>query len=376
MKSSENFLRSGPARFFVLLLAPLCFLFACATAADTATNSQRIVAIGDLHGDYDAFESLAIEAGLMNRRGRWAGDDTIFVQMGDVVDRGPNSLKIFERLEKLKKQAARKGGKVITLVGNHEAMNMTGDLRYVHPGEYEAFETRTSSELRDRIYELNKERIEAAYLETDETLTPEMIQSQWEQKTPLGMIEHQQAWRPDGEIGKIIVANPAIAIVGDSLFVHGGISPDYTSFSVDEINAAVSEALATRAIEDDSIIHQQNGPLWYRGLIERKPAAVPPAGETADESAPETPEEVATPAMTLEEEVDAALAAFGVNRIIVGHTPSLTGINPLHGGKVIQIDTGIADYYGGTRSFLEIKDGMVYAHDNGVMRALSEEGEE
>ena len=52
---------------------------------------------------------------------------------------------------------------MIVLVGNHEAMNMTGDLRYVHPGEYRAFTDRQSEARRDRIYEANRAAIEAAY---------------------------------------------------------------------------------------------------------------------------------------------------------------------------------------------------------------------
>ena len=64
------------------------------------------------------------------------GARTVLVQIGDVADRGPDSLKIIRQLMKLQREAAGRGGQVIALVGNHEAMNMTGDLRYVHPGEY------------------------------------------------------------------------------------------------------------------------------------------------------------------------------------------------------------------------------------------------
>ena len=107
----------------------------------------RIVAVGDLHGDYDAWEAIARGAGLVDAKGRWTGGKTTLVQLGDVPDRGPDSLKIIHQLMKLQREASRSGGKVIAMVGNHEAMNMTGDLRYVHPGEYRAF-TGSQSEAR------------------------------------------------------------------------------------------------------------------------------------------------------------------------------------------------------------------------------------
>ena len=62
------------------------------------------------------------------------------------------TLKIIEHLQKLEKQAKKAGGRLHLLIGNHEHMNITGDLRYVHPGEYEAFETRNSKQLRNNYY--------------------------------------------------------------------------------------------------------------------------------------------------------------------------------------------------------------------------------
>ena len=115
------------------------------------------------------------------------------------------------------------------LVGNHEAMNMTGDLRYVHPGEYAAFADRDSKARRDRVYEANREAIEAAYRARDPNMTPEAIRDAWMKATPLGMLEHQAAWRPDGEIGKWVIGNPAVVKLGDTLFVHGGISAAYAA---------------------------------------------------------------------------------------------------------------------------------------------------
>ncbi len=336
----------------------------CASAQETPPEQTRIIAIGDLHGDYQAFESLMLDAGLIDKRGRWAGGKTIFVQTGDVPDRGPDSLKIINHLRKLQKQAPRKGGRVVTLVGNHEAMNITGDLRYVHPGEYSAFTNRNSKRVRERVYEANRENIEAFYLERDPELTSEDIKAQWIEATPLGKLEHQTAWRPDGDVGEWVAANPAVAIIGDSLFVHGGVSEKYVSFSLDEINDAVAKALTERSTDPGSIINDAAGPLWYRGLVVRTESNTTRATDMGMSDTQTSAQ------LSITDEIELVLNAFDVARIVIGHTPLLTGIAAHKNGTLVQIDTGIAAYYGGTKSFLEIKDGALYAHDNGVVTTL------
>src|SRR5438045_902929 len=162
-----------PRLWIWLLLVFAAVLVPGAVAAKPAP--ARIVAVGDLHGDYDAWEAIARAAGLVDAKGRWTGGNTTLVQVGDVPDRGPDSLKIIRQLMKLQREAPRSSGKVIAMVGNHEAMNMTGDLRYVHPGEYRAFTDRQSEGRRDRIYEANRAAIEAAYKVKDPKLTAEVI---------------------------------------------------------------------------------------------------------------------------------------------------------------------------------------------------------
>lgn len=345
------------------------FLFTGCATAESIDASPRIVAIGDLHGDYEAYEALLNNAGLIDNRGRWSGGETILVQTGDVPDRGPDSLKIIEHLQQLQKKAPRKGGKVITLVGNHEAMNVTGDLRYVHPGEYKAFADRGSRQRRESTYNANRESLEAFYLKQDSSLSSNEIKERWFEATPLGKLEHQAAWRPDGDVGEWIVNNPAVTIVGDSLFVHGGVSAKYVSFSVDEINAMVREALIARNTAPTSILYDAEGPFWYRGHVHTEPMS-------AQKEAIQTAETTAVPALSASEEVDLVLDTFAVQRIVIGHTPSLTGIKASYGGKVIQIDTGIANYYGGTQSYLEIRDGALIAHDNGDATIITAEPEE
>ena len=96
---------------------------------------ERVVAIGDLHGDYGQYINVMQSAGLIDKGGKWSGGKTHLVQTGDITDRGDDSRKIIDHLVKLKKQAKKKGGYVHLLIGNHETMNVVGDLRYVNPGD-------------------------------------------------------------------------------------------------------------------------------------------------------------------------------------------------------------------------------------------------
>ena len=156
---------------------------------------DRIVAIGDLHGDYENYLDALRAAGLVDRKGKWAGGKTHFVQTGDIPDRGPDTSKIIEHIRKLGKQAERKGGRVHNLIGNHEAMNVYGDLRYVHEGEYAALATRRSEALRDRYFDLYMQSLEANAPERFAEL-PEDFREKWNVRHPLGWVEHRQAWDP------------------------------------------------------------------------------------------------------------------------------------------------------------------------------------
>src|SRR5207237_7608926 len=134
-------------------------------------TAHRIVAVGDLHGDYQAWETIARAAGLIDAHGHWSGGNTTLVQLGDIADRGADSLKIVRSLQQLQKEAPRKGGRVIVVLGNHEAMNLIGDNRYTTAGEYAAFADAQSAARRDRVYEANRAALEAAARAVDPKAT-------------------------------------------------------------------------------------------------------------------------------------------------------------------------------------------------------------
>lgn len=311
-------------------------------------SEAPIVAVGDIHGDYKNLRAVLSEAGLINRRGNWIAGNTRFVQLGDLPDRGPDTDKIIELIQKLQRQAAKDGGEVIPLIGNHEAMNIYGDLRYVHPGEYAAFRSRDSRLFRSRYYDLEVERLKAA---DSSFVADDAFEQQWMEDHPLGFVEHRVAWSPDGEIGSWVIENDAIARVGRTLFLHGGVSPKLLELTIDEINTQVRRELSGDRPEELGLTEADDGPLWYRGLA---------SGDELAEAA----------------HVNAVLAAFDVDRIVVGHTPGFGTIVPRFGGKVLVIDAGIGEYYGSHLASLRIEGADYYTVQNNEKLILPKSDEE
>jgi hypothetical protein len=322
-------------------------------AANAATNPpQRIIAVGDLHGDYGAWQDIARGAGLMDTKGHWTASRTILVQMGDITDREPDSLKIIRSLQQLQREAPRKGGKVYVILGNHEAMNLLGDNRYTTPGEYAAFADSQSAARRDRVYEANRAKLEAAYHAQNPLITPEQVRAQWIAEHPLGWVEHRIAWSPQGELGKWATANPAILKIGTTLFVHGGISAEFAGQPIETVNASVAKAMAAADDSPASVLTDPLGPLWYRGLVTTD----------ADAQAKRTAMKKGSVAQTAQQELDQVLAAYGAERLVVAHTPSIKGIQIGYDGRLADIDTGNSRYYGGPLSWLEIIGGKLIPH--------------
>lgn len=300
---------------------------------------ERIVAIGDIHGDYTNYITTLRAAGLINKREKWAGGKTHLVQTGDLPDRGPDTLRIIDHITGLAKQAKRKGGYVHSLIGNHEAMNVYGDLRYVHDGEFEAFVTRNSGALRDRVFELHLQQIEAQAPEQFAAL-PETYREDWYTKHPLGWVEHRQAWdpawNPEGKLANWVLERKVAVRVNDTIFLHGGISGFYCQNSLDSITEKVVANLKHFDPRNSGILEDDFGPLWFRGLSGVDPQASP-------------------------ETVDAILAHHKAKHIVVGHTVTSGIIWPRYDSRVVMIDTGISNAYGGHIGYLEITPEGLFA---------------
>lgn len=105
------------------------------TTESTQTRAGGLFAIGDLHGDLERAHAALALVGLTNSSHQWTGGSATLVQTGDLVDRGPQSLEVLGLFESLEAQARDAGGHLQRLLGNHEVLNMEGDVRYVHPAE-------------------------------------------------------------------------------------------------------------------------------------------------------------------------------------------------------------------------------------------------
>jgi len=328
-------------------------LFAAGVSGTPQGQEQRVVAIGDIHGDLDSFVGILQRARLIDPVRRWSGGKSILVQTGDFLDRGPTSRGVIDLLMSLQRDAQRQGGRVVVLMGNHEAMNIVGDLRYVSNKDY--------AEFADDRPDTRKRKVDTS--------------------KPAGFAERCEAFRPEGKYGKWLRTLPPVAKINDSIFLHGGIHPDLPASSVEKINEAVAGELKAFDVFRDFLVDKDivgpcdtldkltdaakmaldkakgkdaetlkaflgypgwlvfhdNGPLWFRGY----------AQWTDTDGA---------------SHIQRLTQAFGVARFVVGHTPQTNGqIGARFGGKVYLIDTGMLAGYvpGGRASAWNILDGKI-----------------
>lgn len=243
---------------------------------------KRLVAIGDLHGDLAATRTVLKLAGAIDDKDAWVGGDLVVVQTGDVLDRGDDEKAILDLLFRLEDQAKAAGGALIFLVGNHELMNAAGDFRYVTRGG---------------AHDFDDKRVEAL--------------------------------QPGGAYAKKIAAHNVVAIVGDTVFAHGGVVGPWATM-VDEINLTSRcwlDGQAGGAHDPPPALTSEESPVWTRA------AGLP----TADCAA-----------------LSAAMTQLGVKRMVVGHTVQEHGVNALCDDTVWRIDVGLAKLYGGPIEALEI----------------------
>lgn len=322
-------------RLSASLLAVLAIALVGPARAQSAWDHvSRVVVIGDLHGDYAKFHDQLTQAGLIGRHDAWSGGATHLVQLGDVPDRAPDTRRILDLLMRLEPQARRAGGYVHALIGNHEAMNMEGDLRYTTAGEFAAFTDRDSPRRRDAYRTL----LVAALKAHPPAGGPPVFDAAWrgrfDAEHPLGWVEHQAAWSPSGVYGRWILSHNAIIRIDDTLYLHGGIGPEFLPFDIDVMNQAVLAALRHQpevAGGPHDILWNQQGPLWYRGMAQND--------ETAEAA-----------------HVAAVLARYQVRHIILGHTKQYPMVNSRFDGAVILTDIAVRAGCADPHAFL-IKQG-------------------
>ncbi|CAH9132126.1 unnamed protein product [Cuscuta epithymum] len=291
----------------------------------------RLIAVGDLHGDLQKTKQAFRLSGLIDDQERWCGGSTTVVQVGDVLDRGGEELKILFFLEKLKREAAKAGGGVITMNGNHEIMNVVGDFRYVTKDGLKEFE-------------------DWAFWHSVGDTLKKMCEGVGETKDPFdgvpfkfpglkpeffaGFRARVAALRPSGPIAtRFLSQNQTVVVVGDSVFAHGGLLPLHVDYGLEKLNEEVSDWISgVRGSVWRELVMGRNSIVWLRKFSNE-------LAKDCDCSA-----------------LEHVLATIpGVKRMIMGHTIQESGINGVCKNQAIRIDVGMSKGCGnGLPEVLEI----------------------
>lgn len=204
---------------------------------------ERVVGVADLHGDFRHAVAMLQGAGLIEEgvdeglqgpdglpfvhyKGvRWIGGNATLVQTGDMVDRGTFARDLYALFAELRRQAEAAGGRVVNLIGNHDLMNIQGDLRYVSHGDEADFG---------------------------------------------GAAARRQAFAPTGWVGRQILEDfRAVFLAGQTLFVHAGLLPEHVENGVDSLNEELHKQLQARLSSwtgFEGALLKATGPLWLRRL--------------------------------------------------------------------------------------------------------------
>ena len=217
---------------------------------------EKILAVSDIEGNFQGFRLILEGSGVMDKDYNWTFGTGHLVLVGDYFDRGLNVTETLWLIYKLEQEAEKVGGKVHFILGNHEIMNLYGDIRYVR----------------------NK------YIEN----------------TALLNVTYIDLFNEDTELGRWLRTKNVAEKIGDIIFVHGGISTDLarSGLTLDEINNTARENIGKRSdsIESETgklVNSSKVGPFWYRGLVK---------GEVT------------------EIEMEQILQYANANKIVVGHT--------------------------------------------------------
>ena len=240
---------------------------------------DRVFVMSDPHGRLDCVLSLLLGNMVIDKDLHWSFGKSHLVMIGDVFDRGEDVVQIFWFFYRLQQEAEEAGGRVTMLLGNHEPMAFSGDMRYAKP-KYAALAER------------------------------------------LGM-EYRELFGPASELGRWIASWNTVGIVGHDLFVHAGLGADFYRWNlpVETVNRRMSDVIflknkERKALSDTlDFLYGSYGPIWFRGLVLDEETRRP------------------VPADTL----DLLLDRYGVDHIIVGHT-IFKDISTFYDGKVITVN--------------------------------------
>nr|XP_043607086.1 shewanella-like protein phosphatase 2 [Erigeron canadensis] len=288
-------------------------------SSSSENQRRRLIAIGDLHGDLMKSKEALRLAGLIDSKDNWCGGGSTLVQVGDVLDRGHNELKILYYFERLKRQAVKTGGNVITMNGNHEILNLDGDFRYVTPSGLDEFNRWAF------WYSIGsnvKRKLGGGYKESNDLYdgipsTFPFIKRRYVQ----GFRSRIAALRPNGPIStRFLSNNSTVLVVDDSVFVHGGLLASHVDYGLERINQEVSDWISgTKRKVTSSLVRGRNSVVWLRIF----------SNEQSKDCDCRTLEHVLS-------------TIPGARRMIMGHTIQESGINGVCNNMAIRIDVGMS----------------------------------
>lgn len=403
----------------VLLLASSLALAAIGVADPAPAEARRIVAVADIHGAYDAFVELLQRVDVIDKDLQWSGGETIFVQTGDFMDRGPGVRPVMDLLIRLQAQAPEAGGKVVVLLGNHEVLNLVGQFNDVTEEILASFADEDQEATLDRAFK-EFEQVSLAP-ERDWARTSRRhkanVQKQWVVDQALGLVEYIQAIGPQGHYGAWLRTLPAMVVVEDVLFMHAGVTPQLAGWGVQKLNQRLADELArfddyrsylrerrrvTSFANLSEIIRgaveEADGLDWFEAPVEQliSPPQLPvrPLEELGKRErwapllringwfllAPEGPMWfrglARWPDVRLTAEMPGALRQLGVRAVVAGHTPNQAAtpsvVQVRAAGQVVNIDTGmLTSAYNGRGSALVLRgDEAEAVYVDGTREAL------
>jgi hypothetical protein len=270
------------------------------TSAYKLPASSRVIAIGDLHGDLGALRRTLRLAGALDTDDNWIGKDLTVVQTGDQLDRGDQDREVLDTLEKLETDAKTAGSTLIVLNGNHELMNASFDFRYVTRKSFKSFDdfAARAGSLAGRVPEAERGRA--------------------------------AAFAPGAPYALKLAKHLTVALVGDSLFAHGGVLPAHVDYGLDRINREAQAFLSGNRRDLPKVLSADDAPVWTRVY----------GGDVDDGTC---------------QLLGRVLTEVGAKRLIVGHTVQKGGISSVCDQRLFRIDVGLSSYYGDNPpEFLEI----------------------
>jgi hypothetical protein len=367
---------ADPGCVLALLLYLFCTPISPALADEWRfPNVERVVAVSDIHGAYDSMVETLKAADVVNDDLAWSGDETHLVITGDMIDRGPGSRRAMDFIMRLEQEALHAGGQVHLLLGNHEVMNIVGDVRYVTDVEYTEFLNDESAVERALWFEEYRRS-------QPEDAGEAVSRTRFNERAPPGYFGQRRAYRYDGQYGQWLLEKPLMIVINDTAFVHGGLPPYVAKHGLQGVNKALKMdlrryALALATLEDarvlspvirffehskflstkivseqldselvtaaqtiidliNSPLHGPAGPLWYRGT------------STCN-------------ALIEEDGLSVALEVIGAKRVVIGHTTTpARQVQQRMNGRVVEIDTGILkSEYEGSGHALVIEHGAI-----------------